>query len=369
RLEAQVTDSARRTIDSAGSFVATRGTIVANADPDRYVYHKGEVAKIGVTTSDYEGKPVSAHVQLQFVERTWTRKEKKEGDTEEYSYPEYEVHERLITSGDVQTDSQGRASYDYTTTEDGNLSIKTVVNEGGRQVASIGGYLWVTDQQSEWSDSSYYSEDHNSIKLVPDKKTYKPGETAHVLAILPTDKAHLLVSTELTSVMSLQQVNAPGKSVILDIPIQANYAPNVFLNVSYVKNGDMYSSDQRLVVPALDKMLKLEIISNKSEYKPRESASYTILARNAEGAPVSGAEVSLGVVDEAIYSVAQDYSGNIKSEFYGMRYNSVETHLSISYSFTGFSGDKPMDLAKNKPTYQLADFKSDGEMVQPMIRK
>jgi uncharacterized protein YfaS (alpha-2-macroglobulin family) len=369
RLEAQVTDSARRTIDGAGSFVATRGTIVANADPDRYVYHKGEVAKIGVTTADYEGKPVSAKVQLEFVERTWTRKEKKEDDTEAYSYPEYEVHERLISSAEVQTDSGGRASYDYTTTEDGNLSIKTVINEGGRQVASIGGYLWVTDQQSEWSDSSYYSEDHNSIKLVPDKKTYKPGETAHVLAILPTDKAHLLVSTELTTVMSLQQVNAPGKSVILDIPIQANYAPNVFLNVSYVKNGDMYSSDQRLVVPALDKMLKLEIISNKSEYKPRESASYTILARNAEGAPVSGAEVSLGVVDEAIYSVAQDYSGNIKSEFYGMRYNSVETHLSISYSFTGFSGDKPMDLAKNKPTYQLADFKSDGEMVQPMIRK
>ncbi|HVQ37710.1 MAG TPA: alpha-2-macroglobulin family protein, partial [Pyrinomonadaceae bacterium] len=369
RLEAQVVDAARRTIDGSGSFVATRGTIVANADPDRYVYQKGEVAKIGVTTTDYEGKPVSAKVQLQFVERTWTRKEKKEDETEAYSYPEYEVHERLVASGDVETDSQGRASYDYATTEDGNLSIKTVINEGGRQVASIGGYLWVTDRQSEWKDSSYYSEDHNSIKLVPDKKTYKVGETAHVLAILPTDKAHLLVSTELSTVMSLQQVSSPGKSVILDIPIQATYAPNVFLNVSYVKNGDMYTSDQRLVVPALDKMLKLEVISNKSEYKPRESASYTILARNAEGAPVSGAEVSLGVVDESIYSVAPDYSGNIKSEFYGMRYNSVETHLSISYSFTGFSGDKPMDLARNKPAYQLADFKSESEMVQPMIRK
>ena len=368
RLEAQVTDSARRTIDGAASFVATRGSIVAHADPDRYVYRKGDVAKVGVTTSDYEGKPVSAKVQLQFVERTWSKKEKK-ADTEEYSYPEYEMHERLIASADVQTDSQGRASYDYTTTEDGNISIKTVINEGGRQVASIGGYLWVTDSQSEWSDSSYYSEDHNSIKLVPDKKSYRPGETAHVLAILPTDKAHLLVSTELTTVMSLQQVSSPGKSIVLDIPIQGSYAPNVFLNVSYVKNGDMYTSDQRLVVPALDKMLKLEIISNKNEYKPRETASYTILARNSEGAPVSGAEVSLGVVDESIYSVSPDYAGNIKSEFYGMRYNSVETHLSISYSFTGFAGDKPIDLAKNKSAYQLADFKNEGDLVQPAIRK
>ena len=368
RLEAQVTDSARRTIDGAGSFVATRGSVVANADPDRYVYNKGDVAKIRVNTSDYEGRPVSATVQLQFVQRSWTKKEKKAED-DEYSYPEYEMHERQIAYADVQTDSQGQGSYDYTTTEDGNLSIKTVIWENGRPVASIGGYLWVTDRQSPWSESSYYSEDYNSIKLVPDKKSYKAGETAHVLAILPTDNAHLLVSTELTTVMSVQHVSSPGRSIVLDIPIQAAYAPNVFLNVSYVKGGDMYASDQRLVVPARDKMLNLEIISNKKEYKPRETASYTVLARNADGAPVSGAEVSLGVVDEAIYSVAPDYSGNIKSEFYGMRYNSVETHLSINYSFTGFAGDKPMDLAKNKPAYQLADFKNEGDLVQPTIRK
>lgn len=368
RLEAQVTDSARRTIDGSASFVATRGTIVADANPDRYVYNKGDLAKVRVTTSDYEGHPVAATVQLKFVERTWTRKEKKAED-DEYSYPEYDMHEREIASATVTTDAQGQASYDYTTTEAGNISIKTIINEGGKQVASIGGYVWVTDRDYAWTDSSYYSEDYNSIKLVPDKKSYRAGETAHVLAILPSDKAHLLVSTELTSVMSLQHVNSPGRTIVLDIPIQANYAPNVFLNVSYVKNGDMFTSDQRLVVPARDKMLNLEIISNKKEYKPRETASYTILARNSEGAPVSGAEVSLGVVDEAIYSVSPDYAGSIRSEFYGMRYNSVETHLSISYTFTGYSGDKPIDLAKNKQAYQLADFKNEGEMVQPTIRK
>jgi uncharacterized protein YfaS (alpha-2-macroglobulin family) len=368
RLEAQVTDSARRTIDGAGSFVATRATVVASADPDRYVYNKGDVAKIRVSTRDYEGHPVSAKVQLQFVERTWSKKPKPD-DADEYYYPEYEMHERAIDYADVQTDSQGQVSYDYPTKEDGNISIKTVIWENGRAVPTIGGYLWVTDKQYPWNESSYYSEDYNSIKLVPDKKSYKPGDIAHVLAILPTDNAHLLVSTELSSVMSVQHISSPGRSIVLDVPIQATYAPNVFLNVSYVKGGDMFTSDQRLVVPARDKMLNLEIISNKQEYKPREAASYTILARNADGAPVSGAEVSLGVVDEAIYSVSPDYSGNIKSEFYGMRYSTVETHLSINYTFTGFAGDKPIDLAKNKPTYQLADFKNEGDLVQPTIRK
>jgi hypothetical protein len=370
RLEAQVTDAARRTMDGAGSFVATRGTTVARADTDRYVYRKGDVAKVKVTTTNYEGHPVSAKVQLQFVKRTWTRKAKTAEDEEdEYYYPQYEMHERQIGSGYVETDAQGNAIYDYTTTEDGNITIKTVVNEAGKNVVSMGGYLWVSDTYAAWQDASYYSEDHESIKLVPDKKSYRPGETAHVLAVLPSDQAHLLVSTELNTVMSVQHVSSPGRTIVLDIPIVANYAPNVFLNVSYVKNGDMHISDKRLVVPARDKMLDLEIISNKNEYKPRETASYTILARNADGNPVSGAEVSLGIVDESIYSIAPDYSGNIKTEFYGMRYNSVETHLSINYSFTGYAGDKPMELARNKPAYQLADFKNEGNMVQPTIRK
>ena len=149
------------------------------------------------------------------------------------------------------------------------------------------------------------------------------------------------------------------------MPIEKYYAPNVFLNVTFVRDGDMYTSDQRLVVPARDKMLNLEVIPNKEEYKPRETASYTILARDADGAPVPDAEVSLGVVDEAIYSISPDFSGNIRQQFYGMLYNEVETHLSVSYSFRGFAGEKPMDLASTKPAYQLADFKNESEPVQP----
>jgi uncharacterized protein YfaS (alpha-2-macroglobulin family) len=367
RLDAQVTDSSRRTINGGASFVATRGKTVARAYADRYVYQKGDVAKIRVNSTDYEGRPVPAKIQLQFVERTWTKVDKQSESG--YSYPDYEMHEREISSSVLETDSQGTATYNYLTSESGNISIKTIINEGGKQITSVGGYLWVTDRGQAWSESDYYDGDYGSIKLVPDKKSYRAGETARVLAILPTDKAHLLVSTELSTVLSAWHVSAPDKSIILEVPIEASYAPNVFLNVTYVKDGEMYTSDHRLVIPARDKTLNLEIISNKPEYKPRETASYTILARNAEGAPVSGAEVSLGVVDESIYSVSPDFSGNIRREFYGMRYKTVETHLSIDYTFIGYAGDKPMELAKNKPAYQLADFKNDGDLVEPVIRK
>jgi len=116
-------------------------------------------------------------------------------------------------------------------------------------------------------------------------------------------------------------------------------------------------------------MLKVDVIPNKKEYKPRDIASYTILARNADGSPAAGAEVSLGIVDEAIYSIQPETAANIHREFYGKRFTEVQTQLAIHYTFTGYSGSKPMNLALSKRSYELADFKNESPMAEPTIRR
>ena len=365
RLEAQVTDSSRRSINGSANLIATRGNVIAEATPDRYVYQNGDTAKITISTTDYEGRSAAAKLSLKFMSREWVKVEKKQNEYD----PDYAIREVELSSADVTTDCEGHSFYSLPITKTGNIAIKTVVYDNDKQFASVGGFIWAVGSDQQWLDSAYYRENFGSITLVPDKKSYRPGETAHVLAILPGDRASLLVTTERSSVMSARQIKAAGKTTIIEVPIERDYAPNVFLGVTFVRDGDMYTSDQRLMVPARDKMLDLEIISNKEEYKPRETASYTILARDADGVPVSDAEVSLGVVDEAIYGVSPDFSGNIRQLFYGTLYNEVGTNLSISYSFTGYAGEKPIDLARTKPSYQLADFKNESDMVQPVIRK
>src|SRR3954451_21384122 len=141
------------------------------------------------------------------------------------------------------------------------------------------------------------------------------------------------------------------------------------MDVSFVRDNDMYSQSQFIAVPAVDKMLKLDIVPNKSEFKPRDVASYTIVARNDDSSPAANTEVSLGIVDEAIYSIQPDTAANIKRDFYGKRYDEVQTSLAIHYTFTGYGGEKPADLARNKPGYQLADFKNDSSFAEPTIRK
>jgi alpha-2-macroglobulin len=370
RLEAQVTDASRREMQGAASFIGTRGKTVADAYPERYLYYQGDPAKIKVKTADYSGKPVSEKVTLKFVEQKWEKVEKEE-ETNGYKYKttDYVLHERELTSAEVNTDNQGNATYDFTVPSPGSIYVKAIVNENGRLIVNRGGSFWAPDKKGEWADFEYRDFDEKAIKLVPDKKSYKAGETAHVLAMLPADKAHLLVTTELAEVITVRQIDATGRSIVIDVPIDRKYEPNVYLDVSFVKDNDMYNQSQLLAVPARDKMLKLDIVPNKKEFKPRDVASYTILARNEDGSPAANAEVSLGIIDEAIYSIQAETAGNIKREFYGKRFDEVQTSLAIHYTFTGYAGDKPANLARNKSSYQLADFKNESSYAEPTIRR
>lgn len=370
RFEAQVTDQSRREMQGSTSFVGTRGKTIAHAEPEQYLYYQGDIARILVRTADYEGHPVAQKVALKFIDVRWERIEKEENnDGYKYKYYEYIKHENELQGGEVTTDSQGKATYDYRVPALGYIDIVAVINEGDKQIVSGGGSLWSTDKMNRWSDFQLRDSDEKTIKLVPDKKSYRPGETAHVLAMLPADKAHLLVTTELSTVMTSRVIDAPGRSVVIDVPIERRFAPNVYLNVTFVKDDDLIAESHRLSVPARDRMLKLDIVPNKKEYKPRDVASYTILARNEDGSPAAGAEVSLGIVDEAIYSIQAERAGNIKREFYGLRYNEVETSIAIRYTFTGYSGSQPLELALNKKAYELADFKSEAPLAEPTIRK
>jgi len=212
RLEAQVTDEARRVIEGKASFVGTRGGIVASIRTDRYVYYEGDTARIRIQTNDYDGNPLSGALTLEFFKRTWERIETGES-AGKYPQYEYRVHEERLSSVNVNTDQRGEATYDFAVPGPGSVYINAIVTEGKKQFVATTDYLWIADKKGLWSDWAY--ESYGSIKLVPDKKSYAPGETAHVLAMLPTDKAHLLVTTELMGVMTARHVEAPGRAVMI----------------------------------------------------------------------------------------------------------------------------------------------------------
>ena len=96
-------------------------------------------------------------------------------------------------------------------------------------------------------------------------------------------------------------------------------------------------------------------------------AIYTITARDSADKPVA-AEFSLGVVDEAIYSVRPESVQDIFKFFYGRTYNRISTSSSLSYYFQGESGKKRCSLPQMRRRGNLAQLKPEA-LVQPQVRK
>ena len=101
RLEAQITDSSRRTIDGSATVIATRGSIIASAVPDRYVFKQGQTARIKIKTTDYEGHPVPSKLTLKFVSPQMTV-------VTNNGAPQYYVTDNDLSIGRNQHGSAGR---------------------------------------------------------------------------------------------------------------------------------------------------------------------------------------------------------------------------------------------------------------------
>lgn len=365
RLDAEVTDSARRVINGNALFTGTRGDTMADASTDKYVYYQGDSARINVNTTDYDGRPRASKVTLRFID---VKYDEKEVTTEYgYKYKSWTPRYTTLSTASLSTNSQGSGSYQYKVPQTGYIRIETVLDYKGSEVVSYGGGVYAVDRNNNWPD--YASMDRDSIKLVPDKKTYKPGDVARVLAVLPEGKTHLLVTTERNAFKDVRYVYAQGRSTVIDVPIKDNYTPNIYLSICYAKNGEMHTQSENLNVPARNKFLQIDILPDKKEYKPRDPASYTVIAKNADGTPAADVELSMGVVDEAIYSIRGDSSGDIRRAFYSKEYNSVSTDFSNAWSFTGYSGKKSIMLTRNKRSHQLADFKNEDQFAKATIRK
>ena len=148
------------------------------------------------------------------------------------------------------------------------------------------------------------------MQIVADKKTYQPGDTAHVLIVTSKEPTSVLVTVEGNGLYSGQVIKSSGGSITVDVPIKPEYAPNFYVAAVFIRGNKLYQGSKSLTVPPMQHELNVQLLPSKPQYQPGEAASYTIKATDSGGKPVA-AEFSLGVVDEAIYAIKPETVGSI----------------------------------------------------------
>jgi uncharacterized protein YfaS (alpha-2-macroglobulin family) len=349
RIEARVTDEANREIAGHNSVIATYGSFAVGISSQSYIFQQGEIIRATAVAKDYDGHAIrtSLHVELVRMSFGYRRRD-----------------ETVIGAQDIQTGEDGSADVSFPAKESGNFFLRVTAHTPENREVKQSTWVWVTGTGENW-----WGGQGREIRMVADKKSYKPGDVAHVLVLTGVPDAYLLVTTEARTIQSKKIVHATGPTATLDISIESGQQPNVYLSVAFLRDNNLYQANRNLKVPADQQRLKIEIQPTKSQFEPGQKGGYTIQVRDAGGKPVV-TELSLGVVDEAIYAIHPEASGEIMDTFYGPTYDRVSTNSSIGFYFSGEAGKREMFLAYRNATSPraLAQLKPE-TLAQPRVRK
>jgi uncharacterized protein YfaS (alpha-2-macroglobulin family) len=349
RVEARVTDEGNREISGASSVPATYGSFALGISTDSYVYQVGQTLRATAVARDYDGHPVATPVRLELLRWQFYGLRRSESVA--------------LDSKDAQTDADGRAQASFTLSQSGSFMLRVSATTPEMRQVTGTTWLWVSGSgETSWGGNQ------RTIRLIADKKTYKAGDTAHLLILTGVPEAYVLVASEGRTIRHQQIVHATAPSVTVDIPLGVDEQPNVWISAAFLRDNQFYQSQQNLKVPAVQQQLHIDVQPAKPQFQPGEKAVYAVLVRDATGKPVAG-EFSLGIVDEAIYAIEPDTAGDIFNSFYGTVYDRVGTESSLNFYFNGEAGKRAMLLAvRGSGRSSLAQLKPEA-LVQPRIRK
>ncbi len=150
------------------------------------------------------------------------------------------------------------------------------------------------------------------IDLVPDRKTYRVGETAEILVKTPIS-GPALITIERDNVRRSYVTNLTGNAPILSVPILSGDAPNVFVSVLLTRGladsrREIKQPEQRLgycqlLVETVRSRLAIAVTTPAADYEPGQPIAITATVSDHAKNPVPGAEVTLYAVDDAILSL------------------------------------------------------------------
>ncbi|MCL4264608.1 MAG: Ig-like domain-containing protein [Anaerolineae bacterium] len=325
-IEATVDDGSHQSVSGFAVVTLYDALEMIRADFGGYVQTPGQPFIISADVQTVFGEPVVNRVLTVELAR-WQRSSRDYDD----------VRQTAV----LTTDSQGHTSTQFTIAEPGHYQLRLKgVDANGEEIQYTSYVYAFSDIYSDW-----YGRDEGDLRIDTDKTSYAPGETAQLI-IESAVSGPALLTWERAGTHREQLINLTAPLTLVDVPIEASDVPNIYVAVNVwqpldttlqsetynsLPDGRLITSYHNISVPATTKRLNVTITPDKAQYAPREEATFTVRVTNYQGEPVS-AELSLALVDEAIFALSPELSGPMYDAFYYERGRLVNTYNSLQPS-------------------------------------
>ena len=172
--------------------------------------------------------------------------------------------------------------------------------------------------------------DHNRIDLVPERKSYAPGESARIMIKSPWEQATALVTTEREGVRTHKRFALTSSQQSISVPITDADIPNVFVSVLLVKGRSKDATPDdgsdpgkpsfrlgyvELKVEDASKRLTVTAKADKDEFRPANKARVAVAVKDFAGKPAQS-EVTLWAVDYGVLSLTAFQTPDVLKSVY-----------------------------------------------------
>ncbi|HJP92651.1 MAG TPA: alpha-2-macroglobulin family protein [Pyrinomonadaceae bacterium] len=345
RIEARVVDSSRREIIASDRVRVTRRRYYVYPRPEQNIYRPKDKVTVDIKALDANEQPVQTVGTVKVTRDYWweiwidPRGREVQGEELRQLQQKSNVFPPLVAAGQqpwrlkfrgyqhddiltqsVKTDSDGVAQFNFTPEREGYYRVAWQSSQGGAAVrdrflppVKAEAYVFVATNAT--TDLGYR---HSGVEIVTDKDTFRVGQTAPVMIFVPVSDRYVLFSVEGEDLFSYKVIHVTGNAKLIELPIEERHVPNVYLSALMISDANAYLDTKQVVVPPVERFLAVALKADREQYQPREEGTLSIATKDAAGRPVS-AEVALGLVDESVQYIQQDYAGDPRQFYYGRK--------------------------------------------------
>ncbi len=364
--EGTVFDVNRQAWTGSTSLTVHPANLYVGMRTDRYFVEKGEPLEVDLIVTDLDGNTISDRpINVEAARLEWKYQDGR------WQEVEVDIQECAVGSTDEPV------SCEFDTPRGGRYQITAVVMDSEGRLNQSRMTRWVSGGERPPSRDV----EQEQVNLIPNQEIYQPGDVAEILVQAPFSNGEGLLTISRNGIISTESFTMDGSSRTLRIPIEDKHIPNLYVKVDLVgstartddKGEELEGAPPRpafatgqinLSIPPLGRTLDLLVEPREDKLEPGKDTWLDVTVRDASGEPVSGVELAVVVVDEAILGLTGYQLTDPLSVFYSTRpadTSSYYTRSSILLANPGALLEQAADEIRAMPQSTMV---MEGEMAE-----
>ncbi len=154
------------------------------------------------------------------------------------------------------------------------------------------------------------------VSVQVDRSRYRLGEKAMLVVQSNERDQYVLLEFAAGRIHRREVFHLQGKPLEIPVEIREEDVPNVGVVALAVRGDRLGKATAQILVPPVDRFLTVEVATDRPEYRPGDPCRATVRVTDCRGRPVPACELSLAVVDEALFALWEDQTPDLREFFH-----------------------------------------------------